>query len=231
MAIGRRMLVEVLRSRDFETTPSLLKATYYSVERSTGHLLFRKRPPQTDGPKLLNLGCGPMKYAGWCNADDFAFKRWFREKHFRPDWRLDITKPWRCGDDHWDGIFSQHVIEHLQYSLAVFVMEECFRTLKYGAWLRVCVPSLSKYIAFYTGREDSQEFARFPSRALAISFMAQMHYHKSIWDEALITAVLREIGFSQVRVVQFGEGTDKAIIQDQAGKAWESLYVEAQKPL
>ena len=225
------MSFNAMRSKEFETDTSVLRDVLYGLERSIGNLLFKRSPPTKGTPRLLNLGCGPLIYAGWCNADDFAFKRWLREKNFRPEWRLDITKSWKCENDFWDGIFCQHVIEHVRYSQAIFVLEECFRTLKPCAWIRISVPSLAKYIDYYEGRKQDANFFRFSPKALSLSYMAQMHYHKSIWDGELMTVALGEIGFVNVREVSFGEGTDRNIIQDQSDKALESLYVEAQKPI
>jgi hypothetical protein len=30
-----------------------------------------------------------------------------------PEWVMDATKPWKCPDNYWDGIFTEHVLEHL----------------------------------------------------------------------------------------------------------------------
>lgn len=181
--------------------------------------------------KLFNLGCGPFLYPDFCNADDFAFKRWLVDTGFRPDWRLDISQPWCCDDNYWYGIFTQHVIEHLSYRQAVFVLKECIRTMKPEAYIRICVPSLDKYIGYLNGDLSCEEFNRFPTAAVAVSYIAQMHYHKSTWGNKTMVACLTDIGFVNVKSVDFGVGTDIDLIMDQGGKAWESLYVEAQKPM
>jgi predicted SAM-dependent methyltransferase len=224
------MIIDQLRKGEFEVKVSLVKQFFYWLERTSGNLLFRRFPPQGQYPRLLNLGCGPVTYEGWINADEYAFKRTLREKRFRPDWRLDITRPWKCENNYWDGIFSQHVIEHVTYSDAVFVLQECFRTLKPGSWIRVSVPSIKRYVEFYEGRNSAGFFSQFPYKALAISFLTQMHFHKSAWDGELMKRVLVEIGFENAHEVNYGEGTDKKLIKDQDVKAEESLYVEAQKP-
>ena len=224
------MIIDRLRNGEFEVKISLVKQIFYSLESSLGNLLFKRYPPQGQLPRLLNLGCGPVTYEGWVNADEYAFKRSLREKRFQPDWRLDITSPWKCENDYWDGIFTQHVLEHVTYSEVVFVLEECFRTLKPGCWIRISVPGLRRYVDFYAGRNADSFFTQFPHKALAISFLTQMHFHKSAWDGELMTTLLAEIGFRNAREVNFGEGMDKKLIKDQDVKAEESLYVEAQKP-
>jgi predicted SAM-dependent methyltransferase len=224
------MIGERLLRGEFEFQMPLHKEAFYRLERTIGNLFFRRRPPAGFSPRLLNLGCGSEIYDSWINADEYAFKRTIREKAFRPDWRLDITRPWKCEDDYWDGIFTQHVLEHVPYSAAAFVLSECFRTLKPGAWLRVSVPSIGKYIDYYEKRNADPFFAGFPQRALAISFLTQMHLHKSAWDGELLVALLCDIGFESAREVEFGQGTDLRLVKDQDIKAPESLYVEARKP-
>lgn len=225
------MLIDRLSKGEYEFGVPLTKQLFYNLERLIGNLLFKKLPPRGTASRLLNLGCGPLAYEGWVNADEYAFKRGLRQRDFKPDWRLDITHPWKCENDYWDGIFTQHVLEHVTYSQAAFVLEESFRTLKPGCWIRISVPSLRKYVDFYESHNNDKFFAQFQYRALAISFLTQMHLHKSTWDGDLITTLLTEIGFQNVKEVEFGQGTDQQLIKDQDTKADESLYVEAQKPM
>jgi len=192
---------------------------------STGDL-----PPDRGYPRLLNLGAGTLRYEGWVNADEYGFKRALRERSFAPDWMLDITRTWNCPRDYWDGICSQHVIEHLTYSEAVHVFEECWRTLKPGAWLRVSVPDVKKYFTGYLERSRVIGGNEFPSPALAVSSLTQMHFHRSAWDGELMCTVLSALGFVDAREIEFGEGADARLLKDQAAKRFESLYVGARKP-
>jgi hypothetical protein len=223
------MLVEDLKAGKFELTLGLPQRFFYALERRIGDRFFRQHPPAAAG-RLLNLGAGPLIYDGWVNADDYAFKRGLREKAFRPQWRLDITRPWKCADNYWDGIFTQHVLEHLSYSEAVFVLEEALRTLRPGCWIRICLPDARKYVDHYRAPNGDGYFAQFHHGALALSFLTQMHLHRSTWDADILAAVLGEIGFGDVREVRFGEGSDARIIKDQEIKLPESFYMEARKP-
>lgn len=228
--IEQLTLKERLRHREFEFGLSMKQLIYYWLERRICHLLLRRCPPKVPGPNTLNLGCGPHIFPGWVNADDYAVKRRFQERGFRPNWKLDITRKWRCPDSHWDGVFTEHVIEHVTYSEAVAVFEECLRTLKSGAWIRISVPDVGKYARYYCWERPAANFSDFPEPALAISFVTQMHMHRSTWDAALMTRVLTEVGFVDSRPVSFGIGSDPRLIRDDADKRHESLYVEARKP-
>ena len=222
-------LVAHLLNGELECTLSPIQGVYYDFERRLCHLLLQRPPPPPLEPNLLNLGCGPHIYSGWINADDYAPKRRLRERKFRPNWTLDITRPWRCADDYWDGIFTQHVLEHVTYSQAVHVLKECHRTLKSGAWIRICVPDLARYVRYYRGEIDDAQFFRVPHRALALSFLTQMHLHRSVWDADLMVEVLGELGFDNTSAVSFGNGSDARLVKDDPSKAAESLYVEARK--
>jgi predicted SAM-dependent methyltransferase len=225
-----KTLSERLRSGEFEYTLSAAQLVYYRMERRLGHFVLHRPPPVMDGPAFLNLGCGPHIFPGWVNADNYAFKRRLRERKFRPNWMLDISRPWNCADDHWDGIFSEHVLEHLTYSEAVSMLREGLRTLKPGGWIRISVPDLAIYAKYYVQGLRPVGLSDFPQPALGISFVAQMHLHNSVWDSALLAVVLTEIGFIEAGAVGFGFGADDRLIRDDPDKAPESLYVEARKP-
>jgi predicted SAM-dependent methyltransferase len=224
-------LLERIRGREFEFQVSFPKVLFYWLERELGHRFFRKAPPPFPSPRFLNLGCGPQCFPGWINADDYAFKRQWRDRKFRPNWRLDITRPWKCESNWWDGIFTEHVIEHLTYSEAVHVFSECLRSLKPGGWLRVSVPDLAKYVRLYSDQKVEPFFQSFPNPALAVSFVTQMHIHRSTWDGKLMISVLEGVGFENVSLVSFRQGSDERLLMDEPSKKVESLYVEARKPL
>jgi predicted SAM-dependent methyltransferase len=227
-------LISQLKSKRFELSLSVLQNNYYWLERKLCQTLMRRPPPtwskDPSTQALLNLGCGPHIFPNWVNADDYAFKRWFRERTFRPNWRLDITNSWRCPDNYWDGIFSEHVIEHVTYSEAIFVLTECFRTLKPGAWIRLSVPDLKQYVDCYLSDKTESDLGSFPHPAVMISFLAQMHLHRSLWDSDLMVKVVNQVGFVNATTVAFGEGTDRRLVKDDPAKQHGTLYVEAKKP-
>ena len=74
------------------------------------------------------------------------------------------------------------------------------------------------------------ELGRFPHPALALSFVTQMHLHRSAWDAELLTKLLTEAGFADARAAEFGQGADTRLVRDDRDKAFESLYVDARKP-
>jgi|HubBroStandDraft_1064217.scaffolds.fasta_scaffold134115_2 predicted SAM-dependent methyltransferase len=223
-------LVEALGSGRFEFQLSTFQSVYYTLERAICERIAKRPPPNRPGPRLLNLGCGPHNFEGWINADDYAPRRRWREAAFKPDWSLDITRPWACPSDYWDGVFTEHVLEHLSYSEVVHTLSECLRTMRSGAWIRISVPDLRTYVDNYEGRLSRPEFEDFPHPAVGVSFVTQMHLHRSAWDADLMTRLLSELGFEDACVGAFGEGADARLLKDDPDKRHESLYVEARRP-
>lgn len=221
---------EQLKSSQPYVDVDIVKQILFKIESFLGHTFYRRPPPRRVArPHLLNLGCGAKKYDGWVNADFYNFHDLLGNRDFVPDWMLDITKPMRCEDAHWDGVFTEHTIEHLSYDGCFFAFTETYRTMRPGAWLRVVVPDIEKYISYYIGKPVDEQFKQFPRGPQAISNIAQGWGHKSIWDSRLLSGVLLDIGYINVRKTSFGEGSDPRIIKDSQSRAWESLYIEAQR--
>lgn len=81
----------------------------FEIKSFCGRLFLNSKPDViSSNNNLLNLGCGSSKFEGWINADFFAFRS--KEK---PDWMLDLRYPLNCDDNVWDGVFSEHTLEHL----------------------------------------------------------------------------------------------------------------------
>lgn len=203
---------------------SAWEGVFHAIDRAiAARFLTRRVPATASQPRLLNLGCGPVRYPEWVNADFYTFG-WILHGFSRPEWVMDATKPWKCPDNYWDGIFTEHVLEHLSYKDAIFAIGECYGTLKPGAWLRISVPDIDKFIGFEHLKDKYQR------RPVAVSVAAQHFEHRSVWDVSLMMEVVAECGFTNIREIEFGCGTDEKLIKDQEVRREESLYVEAQKP-
>lgn len=76
----------------------------------------------------LNVGCGGNFLAGFINKDI----------------EMDITKPLPYKNNSVDFILAEHVVEHVSCADGFRFMEECFRVLRHGGILRICVPELAR---------------------------------------------------------------------------------------
>lgn len=213
------------------------RTTYMGTIKDFCHSFFGSaisRLWRTPNGGYLNLGCGPYFFKGWVNAD-YHYLRYAARLGGaqRPDWLLDVTRNWRVADNHWDGILTEHVLEHLTYEGAVNALREAYRTLKPGKWLRIVLPDARKAIKYYVNGEGLDyvhpKIGTFRYPIEAIHNLAQCWSHKTVWDDELLRALLSEIGYENIREVNFREGEDKKLLLDSEAKKWESFYFEARK--
>jgi predicted SAM-dependent methyltransferase len=195
-----------------------------------GRHFFQKKPPKLYGQNLLNLGCGDTYFNGWINADFFRVRFWIVPKN---GWSLDLRYPLKCDNNYWDGIFTEHTLEHLHPLDDYNLLKELFRTLKPGCWLRICVPGLEQSLKeFYDDNltEYNLRGKLYETKAEAIWSLTQNWGHLSVWNSELITKLLKEIGYVNVNEVSFRQGKDAKLLKDMEERKVESLYIEAQKP-
>jgi predicted SAM-dependent methyltransferase len=96
---------------------------------------------EQDGSKKLHIGCGPHVLPGWLNAD--------LDPQSADVMRLDATKAFDFADDTFDFVFSEHMIEHVDFKSGIFMMSECLRVLKPGGAIRITTPDLETIVAIY----------------------------------------------------------------------------------
>lgn len=191
----------------------------------------RSKVPTHVNPILIDLGVGNNYKTGWIHVDFYSFhlKFWKNKRRVRkPEVEMDLRYPIKCPDDIVDGIYSSHTLEHLNYKDAKFLLSEIYRILKPCSWLRICVPDLQKYINFYIGKECDLPYE---DGCEAISSLTQEWGHKSTWDKNYLKKILYQIGFINIKKVDYGkEGSDPRLIKEPETRKLESLVMEAQKP-
>ena len=215
-----------LYSTKFQTR--LKDLLFFELTSFLGRLFLNRKPPEINSTaKLLHLGCGGQIFENWVNADFYRRRFWRIPRSY---WMVDLRYPLNCDDDYWDGVFSQHVLEHLYPADVYNLLVELLRTLKPKRWLRICVPDLSKYVDYYLGKPTHEEFARWSTGAEAIRALTQNWGHRSVWDSQLLGNALSQVGFVNVRQTEFKTGTAEWLLRDSSHRRFESLYMEAQKP-
>lgn len=198
--------------------------------------LFRKankdKPILSGEENHLNLGCGPNVIQGMVNADFFGSIRYWRNKR-KLEWHLDLRYPLNCEDSVFDGVFSEHALEHLYIDEASALLAELYRVMKNRAVIRLSVPNLEKYVGFYQDtldKEDTDFFDElFQRPAAAIRNLTQNYLHHSVWDYQELEYHLEQVGFSNVERKSFGVCSNLRLCLDLEEREWESLYVEARK--
>jgi predicted SAM-dependent methyltransferase len=170
----------------------------------------------------LELGSGhKIGMNGWTTVDIFG---------------ADISRDLRNGiplkNNSVTMLYTSHMFEHIPFKSLVIFLEECFRVLKVGGILSVCVPNSRLYIqAYIDGREfKDSNFSYKPAVVSTGSFLDQVNYiaymdglHSYMFDEENLLNTIKLAGFSKVNLRQFDPSLD--IIE----RDYESIYAEAIK--
>ena len=200
-------------------TNSLWYSVKYEIAGVFGRILCNRKVPAKS--RMLHLGCGYNYLDDFVNAD-YYYLRWlpFVKQAGKYDWLQDFRRTLNCPDEYWEGVFSEHTIEHLHYSDCLKLFKELHRTMKTGAWMRICVPGLEETLA---------QSCHDMTRAEQVHHLAQNYGHISVWNVDLMFKVLRDSGFTVMRQASYLSGTDERLICDSEVRSSGSLYVEAQK--
>ncbi|GHT31177.1 hypothetical protein AGMMS49574_12490 [Bacteroidia bacterium] len=184
-----------------------------------GRLFFNSSPKKKS--TFLHLGCGGNYLEDFVNAD-FYYLRWvpFRKQPSKYDWLLDLRYKLNCPNNYWDGVFTEHTLEHLHYSDCLKLFKELYRTMKPGSYLRICVPGLEESLA---ARKPEQ------TKAEVIYQLTQNFGHVSVWDEETFFIVLKDAGFSKIQKSSYKQGADERLLRDSSYHVDGSIYIEAQK--
>lgn len=186
----------------------------------------------------VNVGAGKQGMEGWVNIDAYD----------QPGVNCvyDCRKHLPFSANSVQGIFSEHFLEHLDYTEEVpMFLLECHRVLVPGGVLRIIVPDAEKYLKGYCQNgwkelmatrpltEDREDFyfrCRYHAKMELVNVVfRQGGEHKYAYDLENLHYVLLKFGFSAVHRQSFGQSLVPRLCLDQSERRPESLYVEAVK--
>ena len=170
----------------------------------------------------LELGSGPKKGSnGWTTIDLYG---------------ADIVHDLRAGipfsSNSVDRIYTSHMLEHIPYRELLIFLNECYRVLKKGGELSVCVPNAGFYINAYSEKKYFKSYSRGYQPAVVntgslidqINYIAYMdQLHKYMFDEENLVNTLKKVAFTRVELRNF----DGSI--DLESRDFESIYAAAIK--
>jgi SAM-dependent methyltransferase len=187
----------------------------------------------------VNIGCGKNLIQGWINLDVVSYPGvcfW------------DCRSGLPFSDAAVAAIYSEHFFEHLDLETeARPFLRECLRCLQPKGVLRLVVPDVGAYLRAYSGSwellADMRPLDRIADgwrdRWLGWVYQTKMQFmnaifrqrteHKYAYDAETLVLVIREAGFVDVVVQQFGVSIDPQMAPDSNDRRTESLYVEAIK--
>jgi hypothetical protein len=105
----------------------------------------------------LNLGCGRNIKTGWVNVD-------FAERENKLDIVCDLSKEFPFEENSCSYIYSEHFIEHLEWSDGRTLIENCFKSLQDGGAFRIVFPDFENIFKAYIQKDE--DFLRTMSRGL-----------------------------------------------------------------
>lgn len=89
----------------------------------------------------VNLGCGSRYDVNWINYD--------LEPRSHNVIRADLSKGVPLRDSSCDFVYSSAVLEHIRRNQVSQFINECYRVLRPGGYIRVCVPDLERICQIY----------------------------------------------------------------------------------
>lgn len=194
-------------------------------------------------PKL-QIGAGANLLDGWLNTTLYPFAP---GAVF-----LDASRRFPIAADSFSYVFSEHVIEHLEFDEAAAMLRESARILKSGGRIRIATPDLARIIALYTQptADAQQAYIRWvmdqfqpqvgeynPAHVINQSFHGWRH--KFIYDEPTLVKALKAAGFDGLRRHAPGQSDDANLrgierhgeyVGSDAAMRYETMVFEAVKP-
>jgi len=171
---------------------------------------------------MLEIGAGEKSgKQGWTTVD-------LRGSDIAHDLRRGIPLP----NNTVDKIYTSHLFEHIPYKDLISLLEECYRVLKKGGELSVCVPNAGYYIRAYYEQKIFRDLsdAYQPAVVDTNSFLDQVNYvaymddeHKYMFDEENLVNTLKVVPFEKVSLRDFDPDLDRT------ERDFESVYARATK--
>src|SRR5213080_3170799 len=188
---------------------------------------------------LVNIGCGRNPTPGWINLDVIPHPGVYF-------WDCRSSLPFEDGTV--TAIYSEHFFEHLDLETeARPFLRECLRCLQSGGVLRIVVPDAGAYLRAFSGpwqpladmrpldwtangwRDGRLGWVYQTKMQFMNAIFRQRTEHKYAYDAETLVLVMREAGFMDVVVQEFGVSIDSRMVPDSNDRRTESLYVEAVK--
>lgn len=187
MSRAKRLLPPALRDRYRRQWLNVRFAGRNTLGRALRLLYSPAFPDRAQGLNL-HLGCGQIDHPAFVNVDGAYFPH---VHHIR---RLDDLFPF--ADSSVDFLYASHCLEHFEYGRVPKVLREWRRVLRPGGIARISVPDFDTLVEAYVqgGRKvpDIEVY-------LLGGHGNRFNYHLALFNEARLSSLLIEAGFTHVR--------------------------------
>ena len=159
---------------------------------------------------FLNFGAGPNRLPEpWRNLDPTH----------------DIRKRLKFENDSAAAILAEHVIEHVPFLQGLGFFQECLRVLEPGGVLRIAFPDIGRFLVsqwpefalnkaalrYADGLSKRPRMELTGTTALDVTRAAMRQMltgwgHQTAWTERSAAGALLMVGFSDVRLREYGRG-------------------------
>jgi predicted SAM-dependent methyltransferase len=160
---------------------------------------------KSNSVRKVQIGAGSHPINGWLNSDYFPLK--LNIIH------IDATRKFPIESDTIDYVFNEHMIEHIPYIDAVYMLGEIYRILKPGGILRVATPDINFVFNLMNERKSDVEeryvewavgeftpYAHSSSKSLFVVNNFFYNFgHRFIYDKTLLERILLDVGFRVVK--------------------------------
>ncbi len=159
---------------------------------------------------ILNIGCWETNNESYVNTDLITLESWLDVKELSKvilgkssKYELLININYYDINllEYANGIVLSHVLEHIYPQLAMAALKNCFAYLKPGGCIRISVPYLEAY-----SQPNLPECQGVRKSILAKNSLIYGWGHKFMYDPELLTTLMEEVGFTEVKEVSFKQG-------------------------
>lgn len=244
------MVAQQVRAERIQLGPRITATATDLVNRGIAWMRRGQRVDPGIGPVRVNLGSALSVTPGWIHVDSspnlllagknawiqsiahrytgsnvlFDLGEYRRRLNSYRFVHHDLAYGVPFADETVDFLYSSHLLEHLPPSAGLNMLRDCYRVLRPGGVIRLCVPDLEKAVQFYL-RGDRMRF-------LSYFFTAQAprrSRHQFMYDFELLRDALASAHFVQIEHCKLttGRTPDLELLDDRSD---ETLHVEAVRP-
>ncbi|HEY3354736.1 MAG TPA: methyltransferase domain-containing protein [Polyangia bacterium] len=159
-------------------------------------LRLQRRPS-----RKLQVGCGAHRFPGWTNADIDP----------RADLIIYLERRLPFADRSLDRIYSEHVLEHVPYEVAVQFLREAWRVLAPGGVVRIAMPDLDDLVDGYCSDWRRFDWINWPdlafvkTRAQMLNIAFRWWGHRHLYNREELARALFDAGFTEHEFVDLGQ--------------------------